>query len=221
MAFEVRSIMGKVKNMRPDLKEAMVDYYTQESVRKICRLTMLAQKDIAITIASNANSATISDGTNDINRIHLVKMLNSNNVYKIIGEANYVDINNKVSIQDSTGVPQIWAYNVINKKLRIYPTPISSTQLIVTISYVPTGEITEIPLPPESEDCIQYGALSEILRIPGPAINLQLALNYEHKFNAEISNLKSIAILGNSGRLQADHVPLGGSRRQTSNPYRW
>lgn len=221
MGFEVRSIMGKVKNMRPDIKEAMVDYYTQETVRKICRLTMLSQKNISITISANSQYVALSDGTNDINRVHLVKILNSNGSYKNLSEGNYVDINNKIAILDAKGIPQVWAYNVITKSVSFYPIPVSNTQAILTISTVPTGEINEIPLPPESEDGIVYGCLSEVLRLPGPAMNLQLAIMYEVKFNHEVSNLKSIAILGNSGRLQIDHTPLGGSLKTTSNPYRW
>ena len=79
MAYTVRSILGKTRLHRPDLREAEIDYLTQELVRRICRLTMLAQSEITISnISGPLTEVTVTDPNgNDINRIHLVKWQDS------------------------------------------------------------------------------------------------------------------------------------------------
>jgi hypothetical protein len=331
MAYTVRSILGKTRLHRPDLREAEIDYITQEIVRRICRMTMLAQNEITIDDINGplTNIVLVDPNGNDINRVHLVKWqdtviaqpalptyttssgglitgtvqyklvgvngmgwislpsnsltitgLSSNIVtltmpsapqsqngfayfdvyksvdsgvtwkvaninvaalqtfvdngnpslfsnatlptdatgdYRILGEGNFVQIDDSLPKPDSIfGVPNVYAYNALNGEIRLYPPP-DYTQigkrLKVTYSYIPVGEIDEIPLLPESEEAVYYGTLAEAYMLPGPGTNPQYAKDYEIKFNYEIANLKAVAIMGNSGRLTVQPNPLGGRRR--------
>lgn len=78
MAYTVRSILGKTRLHRPDLREAELDYLTQEIVRRICRLTMLSQTELNYTTDGPITQIPIVDPDgNDINRIHLVRYQDS------------------------------------------------------------------------------------------------------------------------------------------------
>jgi len=61
-----------------DLREAELDYLTQEIVRRICRLTMLSQTELNYTTDGPITQIPIVDPDgNDINRIHLVRYQDS------------------------------------------------------------------------------------------------------------------------------------------------
>ena len=78
MAYTVRSILGKIRLHRSDLREAELDYITQETVRKICRLTMLAQKTIVLPfVGPTAKLSLVDSNGDDINRVHLVRIQES------------------------------------------------------------------------------------------------------------------------------------------------
>jgi len=338
MSFTVRSILGKTRLHRPDLREAELDYLTQEIVKRICRLTMLSKQELTFDFDGPVSEIAIDDsvlGDNELNRIHFVRWqdtviqtpsaptlstingtLSGTYLYKVVavgpqgwvslpsnsattgaitnktvkitlpqpplapqgfnhfdlyrssnggtnwfkssitytsgiitddgtsiiwvastlpteqtgdyrnlGEGNYVDINNKMTKPESIrGVPTVWAYNQFDQSVYFYPS-VSNQQLgcriKVLVSVVPTGEIEEIPLPPEAEEAVYYGTLAEALILPGPAGNPQLAKNYEMKFNFEMSNLKAVAIMGQSGKLTVIPRPLGGRRRIRFNSIQW
>jgi hypothetical protein len=138
--------------------------------------------------------------------------------YRTLGEGNFVDINNSLAKPDSVfGTPQIWAYDADTNMIKVFPPTseaIDSARFQITYSYIPVGEIDTIPLLPESEEAVYYGTLGEAYMLPGPGQNLELAKNYEIKFNFEMSNLKAVATQGNSGRLTVPARPLGGRRRK-------
>jgi hypothetical protein len=139
--------------------------------------------------------------------------------YRILGEGNYVDVDNNIPKNDAVfGNPSMYGWDAITGKLKLWP-PVSEdnteSRLKITYSYIPVGEIDEIPLLPESEEAVYYGTLAEAYMLAGPAQNLSLAKNYELKFNYEMSNLKGIALLGQSGRLAVIPRPLGGRKRTT------
>lgn len=138
--------------------------------------------------------------------------------YRTLGEGNLVDINNSLAKPDSVfGTPQVWAYDADTLTVKIFPPTsqdINNARFSIVYSYIPIGEIDTIPLLPESEEAVYYGTLGEAYMLPGPGQNLELAKNYEIKFNYEMSNLKAVAIQGNSGRLTVSSRPLGGRRRK-------
>lgn len=138
--------------------------------------------------------------------------------FRTLGEANYQGIKNSLPKPDAvSGTPNLWAYDAENNEVHLYPPPSVITRevrLTCVVSYIPVGEIDEIPLLQESEDAVIYGTLAEAYMLPGPGQNLQLAKNYEIKFNYEMSNLKAVAIQGQSGRLTVTANPLGGRRRK-------
>ena len=78
MAYTVRSILGKIRLHRSDLREAELDYITQETVRKICRLTMLAQKMVVLPFVGPTAQLALTDSAGeDVNRVHLVRIQES------------------------------------------------------------------------------------------------------------------------------------------------
>ena len=336
MSFTVRSILGKTRLHRPDLREAEIDYLTQEIVKRICRLTMLSKKELTYDFNGPVAKITIDNsvlGDNELNRIHFVRWqdtviqtpnaptlstisgnLTGTYLYKVVavgpqgwvslasnsattgaitnksvkitmpqpplapngfnhfdlyrssnggsswfkssvtytsgtvtddgtsiiwvistlpteqtgdyrnlGEGNYVDFNNKMTKPESIqGEPTTWAYNQFDQSIYFYP-PVSNQELgcriKVLVSLIPYGEIEDIPLPPEAEEAVYYGTLAEALILPGPAGNPQLAKNYEMKFNFEMSNLKAVALMGQSGRLSVMPRPLGGRKRVPYNSF--
>ena len=334
MAYTVRSILGKIRLHRSDLREAELDYITQETVRKICRLTMLAQKMVVLPFVGPTAQLALTDSAGeDVNRVHLVRIqestintpsapsftsvtsggtlsagtyiykvvavgpqgwislpsassnsivvtLNSVNTitlpaapttrygfdhftlyrstnggstwsvaspfyaasasvvdngsltfvlsalptyatgdYKTMSETNEVFMNDTLPKPDSSfGDPMVWAFDALTSTINLYP-PASNAyanggNLEVTYSYIPRGEIDTVPLPPEAEDGIIYGTLAEAYIFTGPSQNIQLGKMYETKFNNETSNLKSVAIQGNSGRMAIPANPLGGRRKK-------
>ena len=336
MSFTIRSILGKTRLHRPDLREAEIDYLTQEIVKRICRLTMLSKKELTFDFSGPVSSIKIDSsvlGENELNRIHFVRWqdtviqtpsaptlstingtLSGTYLYKVVavgpqgwvslpsssastgsitsksikitlpqpplapngfnnfdlyrssnggtnwfksattytsgtitddgssiiwiastlpteqtgdyrnlGEGNYVDLNNKISKPSSTvGTPLVWAYNQFDQSIYFFPIVSNKNlgcRIKVLVSTVPNGEIEEIPLPPEAEEAVYYGTLAEALILPGPAGNPQLAKNYEMKFNFEMSNLKAVALMGQSGRLTVMPRPLGGRRRVGFNSF--
>lgn len=138
--------------------------------------------------------------------------------YRTLGEGNLVEVNNALAKPDSVfGAPNLWAYDAETGYIKLYPPPsidITSGRFKIVYSFIPVGEIDEIPLLPESEEAVYYGTLAEAYMLGGPAHNPQLAKDYEVKFNFEMSNLKAIAIQGQSGRLRVPNRPLGGRRRK-------
>ena len=217
----VRSMLGKVRLHRPDLKDSTIDFYAQETVRKICRQSMLLQTEQSFTASNGINFISLASENVDINRVHQVETL-LDNKYVTMQEFNFIDVNGKFNERSQTGEPGAWAFDLITNKLMIYPVPNKTYTMKVRYSYVPKGEIINVSLPVDAEDAIIYGTLSEIYLLPGPGMSPQLSQNFNVKFNNEIANLKSIAILGNSGILQVKGTPLGGLRdRNTYNPYGW
>ncbi|MEI6478622.1 MAG: hypothetical protein WCO52_06630, partial [bacterium] len=81
------------------------------------------------------------------------------------------------------------------------------------VSYIPTGEITDIPLPDECEDCVVAGALAFIMMQPGTGQNMNFGKDREVLHNRELGNLKAIALFGQSGRLRATGRVLGGRQK--------
>lgn len=76
MSFTVRSILGKARLHRPDLREAEIDYLTQEIVKRICRLTMLSKRELTFEFNGPTEKITIDNsilGENELNRIHFVQ----------------------------------------------------------------------------------------------------------------------------------------------------
>jgi len=76
-----------------------------------------------------------------------------------------------------SGTPNLWAYDAENNEVHLYPPPSVITRevrLTCVVSYIPVGEIDEIPLLQESEDAVIYGTLAEAYMLPGPGQNLQL-----------------------------------------------
>lgn len=220
--INARSLLGKVRLHRPDLKDSVIDFYMQESIKKLCRQTMILQEEVSINIVADTNKYTLSKAGHEINRVHLVQLLLPDGTYKILGEANIVDINNKVSEQNLKGAPISWGFDLLKSELRIYPTLQKAESFKVKYSLIPKEEIVDIAIPAETEEAIVYGCLGEIYMLPGPAMNPSLAKNYVIQYNQEVSNVKSIAILGNSGVLTVAAHPLGGKRKNNVyNPYAW
>lgn len=75
MAFTVRGLLGRIRGFRPDIKEdAEIEYHLQESVRRTCRQTMLAQENKRLVVLAGQRGVKIVPGNSaDINRIHLVR----------------------------------------------------------------------------------------------------------------------------------------------------
>ena len=220
--INIRSLLGQVRLHRPDLKDGIIDYYMQESVKRLCRQTMILQEEVNIIVPANTSETIISKSDYDINRVHLVKLQLPNGAFRILEEINIIDMNNKNSEQTDKGTPLCWGFDVLTNKLLLYPKIDKQFTIRVKYSMIPRGEVLEVDFPPDAEEAIVFGCLSEIYMLPGPVMNLQMAKNFGIQYNYEISNLKSIALLGNSGTLTIKSSPLGGRRKNnTYNSYGW
>ena len=177
-----------------------------------------------ITIGIDTNNTYSGVNGSNVNYVNFETTLSdipteATGDYRILGEGNYVDVDNNIPKNDAVfGNPSMYGWDAITGKLKLWP-PISNynteSRLKIVYSYIPVGEIDEIPLLPESEEAVYYGTLAEAYMLPGPGQNLALGKNYETKFNYEMSNLKGIALLGQSGRLAVIPRPLGGRKRTT------
>ena len=217
MAFSVRSILGKVRLHRPDLKESELDYMCQEIVRKVCRQTMLGRYVVEKAYTSYADTIDSSDfntSSKSVMRITSEEYKEGQGEYQALTEENHVEIiNSGYNIEN--GTPDTWAFDVASSKLYLYPRPRTRTFTVrVGYAYIPQGDIDTIELPQEAEDAIVYGTIAEALAVAGPAANLATSKNYEIKYNYEVSNLKSVGEFGGSGRLTVTPRPIGGRTKR-------
>lgn len=102
-----------------------------------------------------------------------------------------------------TSVPEVWANDL--GRLLIYPRPdTTASQLRVTMAVQPRYDEPDWPvdLPTQAGEAVFDGAMLELLRIPGEHQNLQMSSHYGYAFESEMSNLKAMQMLGNSGSIE-------------------
>ena len=207
MAFTVRSLLPKVQVFRKDLEEERSLFAIQEAVRKVCRNTGYAQAVVSVTSTPATPTISLTSAmTNygDVYRVELIRLLDTKlNSYKVLYPYNQTLIDAQEAYRNyAQGWPTGWSYKG-SSVVEIYPTPDISYTFEVTASYVPTGEITTIPLPQEAEDAIVAWAQYFILMQPGLGQNLSLAKDREIFHNRELDFLRANALLGQSGRPRA------------------
>lgn len=207
MAFDVRSLLPKVHPFRKDLEEERAIFAIQEAVRRVCRTTEYAQA--VVSVVSVAATPTISltsamSSYGDVLRVELIRLYDTRlSAYKVLYPYNQTLIDAQESYRNyAQGWPTGWTYKGSNT-IEIFPTPDIVYTFEVTASYVPTAEITTIPLPQEAEDAIVAWAQSFLLMQPGAGQNLALAKDREILHNRELDFLRASALLGQSGRPRA------------------
>ena len=80
-----------------------------------------------------------------------------------------------------------------------YSPPQFDTMVQITLSYVPTGEITTIPLPVDAEDVIVDGAIATIFRLPGEGKDFKMSEFYDIKFKKGLTKMRAMGLYGYSG----------------------
>lgn len=261
--------------MRPDLSDGIIDYWLQESMRRIGRESgLLKETLVPMVLPALTDTLTItpSNGAN-LHRIERVRIANqlydhahfvanwdastntpsitsgsassANQGYfyivttagtttvdgvstwnvgdiiqssgsqwvrwdrenmRTIGELNKVAVDQNWNYpQEPQGQVNVWSQTVENPTgtLYLYPRSLYDSAIEILLSYVPTGELTDIgTLPIEVQDAIVHGTLGQILMLPSnkPGMqNLQLSEEYRMRFEMDLANLKTKGIYGMGG----------------------
>jgi hypothetical protein len=123
MALRVRDLLPKVQPMRKDIEEERSIFAIQESVRKICRQTMLAQEKLS-NISAPSNPVTLVPTTGyTVNRVSLVRLLDVQGNWRVLNEYNEQAINNVYEYPDlPAGIPNGYTY-LGNSQIKLYPYP--------------------------------------------------------------------------------------------------
>lgn len=162
--------------------------------------------DFTLVGAANNSVGTLFTATGTTPGTGYATVYNNNAInsaWKVLYEYNQTAINNAEAYPNySNGFPSGWTY-LGEGKVSIYPNPDIPYRIEVTYSYIPVGEITDIPLPQEAEEAIVGGALATLLMLPGVGQNISLSKDREVLHNRELDFLKANALLGQSGRPRA------------------
>lgn len=126
MALTVRGLLPKVQPMRKDLEEERSIFAIQESVRKICRQSMLATEKISnVTAPSSPVTITPSAGYS-VNRVSMVRILDQQGNWRVLNEYNEAYVNNIYNYPDlPQGIPAGYSY-LGNAQIRLYPSPVGT-----------------------------------------------------------------------------------------------
>jgi len=116
-------------------------------------------------------------------------------------ENNSPSINLNISRpQDSPGFPNYWAQE--QGVIYYYAPPKGDTSIELTLSVVPSrdqlvDDNAPWTFPMEVEECLIYGALDILLKLPGPNQNLVMSESWRIRYLKERANIRTIAMLGN------------------------
>lgn len=130
-------------------------------------------------------------------------------------ENNSPSINLSISRpQDSPGFPNYWAQE--QGTVFFYAPPKGDTSMELTLSVVPSrnqlvDDTAPWTFPMEVEECLVYGALDYLYRLPGTGQALAQADNWRVRYLKERANIRTIAMLGNGS---AWYQPSNFSGRQ-------
>lgn len=130
MSLTVRSLLAKVKPFAKDREEDRALYAIQESVRKVCRQTMMAEETLHIATTDGQQYVNVIPTLGDCLRIHSVRIYtnlgsasNPTFAYKTMIEWSQEQIDNFESFRDYARMtPTGWAY-LGGGKLYLYPNP--------------------------------------------------------------------------------------------------
>jgi hypothetical protein len=116
-------------------------------------------------------------------------------------ETNSPSVNLDISRpQSSPGFPNYWAQE--QGVVFFYAPPKNDLSMELTLSVVPSrsqliDDNAPWTFPMEVEDCLVYGAMETLLRLPGAGQNLNMAEGWRIRYLKERANIRTIAILGN------------------------
>jgi hypothetical protein len=141
MTLTVRSLLAKVRPFRKDLEEDRALYAIQESVRKICRQTMMAEEVLTIATIASQGWVQVTPTNGDALRVKLVRSYTNIGgpgtptfAYKTLYEWNQDQIDAFESFRDyPDGTPTGWTYYG-GGKLMLYPDP-GTVHATVTASF--------------------------------------------------------------------------------------
>ena len=92
---------------------------------------------------------------------------------------------------------------------RFYPNrpPAVDTQVRAVVAYKPMGDFDEVDFGQEFEDSLVEGALSHLMRLPGPERDMRSAFDYEDSFKSHASGLRGSVLIGDVGYNRGSHKP--------------
>ncbi len=137
MALTVRSLLPKVQPMRKDLEEERAIYAIMESVRKVCRQTMMAQEKLSNVSAPSSPVTIVPTTGYSVNRVTMVRILDQQGNWRVLNEYNETYINNIYNYPDlPQGIPAGYSY-LGNALIRLYPYPagVAVTNIVVGHTY--------------------------------------------------------------------------------------
>lgn len=123
MSLTVRGLLPKVYAFRKDLEEEKSIFAIQESVRKICRQTMLARETLQNVTESAAIVQLYPSTGYSMNRVHKVEIQDYYGLWRIMDEYNQKLVDAQYSYPDQpVGIPTGWSY-LGNGQIHVYPAP--------------------------------------------------------------------------------------------------
>lgn len=137
MALTVRGLLPKIQPMRKDLEEERSIFAIQESVRKVCRQTMLATEKLT-NVSAPSSPVTITPSTGySVNRVSLVRILDQQGNWRVLNEYSEMYINNIYNYPDlPLGIPAGYSY-LGNAQIRLYPSPsaVAASTIVIGHTY--------------------------------------------------------------------------------------
>ena len=212
--IDIRSLYGRVAFYRPDLEQAYTGNALRNICRKVCRDDLLYQTEITFTgrYGISEYALSVPTLTRAIRIMRLEFRDRTTGLWNDLIEANYFQsIQANPNLTRTTGKPTRYADHfgtLFIWPLLDAPDPDilgdTSYSFRADVRLEPTvSDFVEVDIPPESEDALVYGALSEILLIPGEKANPQLAAAMNAKFVDASATLSNAARLGTSGNMFA------------------
>lgn len=217
MGVLLRPLYAKVSFMRPDLEEtSKIGFAVQEAMREVCRRTFLARKSITSALEAGASSITITQMQSwNLLKVHQVKFTDADGEDHLLAPKDSETM--KALTGDSEGIPAY--YSQQGQFLMLYPAAEEAGTLTMEVSYVPTEDVEEAPLPEIAVTAIEARAESMLLRLPdaNPAKDgaryqsLGHARERERDFHLTIGNLKAISLYGEVGDVETMIDPFPGA----------
>jgi len=213
-------IQDRILPMRSDKMSREGQLAFQVSARRLAVETLGLQDIVEFTVLANSVYASVYDPVVDQREaVYLFKA----EWQRPDGRWEPMGLFNQDAVKDLTrhafnNPGEMKAYT--SDQGRFYPNrpPAVDTQVRAVVAYKPLGDFDEVDFGQEYEDPLVEGALSHLMRLPGPEKDMRSAFEYEDSFKVHASGLRGSVLIGdvgyNRGSTQPKRLHFGRAMQQ-------
>lgn len=202
-------IQDRIGCMRPDKMPREWQLAFQVSARRLAMETLGLQEIVEFTVLANSVYAPVYDSPSYMKEAIFIfkaewqKTDATWEPMRLLNQEGLKDLTKHT--HNSPGEMK----GFTSDQGRIWPNrpPAIDTQVRAVVAYKPMGDFDEVDFGQDFEDALVEGALSHLMRLPGPDRNLQDSELAERRFLSMASSLRGVVLIGDAGYSRGSTTP--------------